>query len=198
MVIITKPGDARTVRDLVRADYRLGSVSAQPRPAQIGKAVAVVSRAVGAKAITPELGALLALEAADVLRLLAVTHNPLFDAADAESALLVALETKDAELRLAIAEVLGYLGSTKAQEAVADIALDSNEAEDTRVKMYTALAEAAKRRGNLLGTDVIKKVVAIAERDENMTIREAASRTLGALNVPGPPASEIIRNQYGG
>lgn len=198
VVIITKPGDAQTVRGLVRADHRLGSVPAQPRPAQIGKAVAVVSRAVGAKAITPELGALLALETADVLRLLVVTHNPLFDVADAESALLAALETKDAELRLAIAEVLGYLGSTKSQEAVARIALDTDQPQDMRVKMFSALAEAAKRRGNLLGTDVIKEVVAIAERDEDMTIREAASRTLGALNVPGPPASEIIRNQYRG
>ncbi len=31
-----------------------------------------------------------------------------------------------------------------------------------------------------------------------MLIREAASQTLGALSLPGNPASVIIRNQYGG
>ncbi|MCK4343461.1 MAG: hypothetical protein KAY37_17240 [Phycisphaerae bacterium] len=198
VVIITKPGDGNTVRALVRADYRLGEVPMQPSAGQVAKAVATVSRAVGSKSITPEVGALLAMEASEVLRLLAVTNNPLFDVAEAESALLAALETQEAALRLSIAEVLGYLGSSKAQQAIANIALDTSEPEDMRVKMFAALAEAAKRRGNLLDNDLVQKIVEIAEGDENMTIREAASRTLGALNVPGAPASEIIRNQYGG
>ncbi len=198
VVIITRSGDVGAVNDLVRADYRLGQVPSPPSPGQVSKAIALVSKAVGAQAITPEVGVLLAAEAADVLRLLAVTDNALFKVADAEPALLASLETKDVALRLTIAEVLGYLGSGKAQEAVAAIALNTSEPEDMRVKMFAALAEAAKRRGNLLGEDIVKKIVTIAESDENMTIREAASRTLGALNVPGAPASEIIRNQYRG
>jgi tetratricopeptide (TPR) repeat protein len=198
VVLITKPGGGNLVRDLVRADQRLAAVPQSPGPTEIAKAIAVVSRAVGAQAITPEVGAQLARETTDVLRLLALTSNPVFNVADAETALLTALGTEDLELRAAIAEVLGYLGSSKAQEAIARIALDTKETDETRVKMFTALAEAAKRRGNLLGPDFTKQIVAIAEAEPNLTIREAASTTLGALNLPGEPASKIIRDQYQG
>lgn len=198
VVIITKPGDGSRVRELVRADYRLAEVSADANAAQIAKAVTLVSRAMGTKPVTPEAGAALAKEGARVLRQLALTDNPVFDVADAEPALLAAFGTQDLELKLTIAEVFGYLGSSKAQEAIAQLALDAAQPEDIRVKMFTALAEAAKRRGNLLGEESVGKLVGIAERDANMTIREAASRTLGALCVPGEPASTIIRNQYRG
>jgi hypothetical protein len=198
VVLISKPGDAITVRNLVRADHRLAEIPAGVGAADISKAIAVVSRAVGIKPITPEVGAKLAAEATDVLRLLAVTNNTLFNVADAEPALLDALASQDTRLRLAIAEVLGYIGSGKAQEAIAAIALDTKEPMEMRVRMFAALAEAAKRRGNLLGSEPVKKIVTIAAGDEDMTIREAASCTLGALNLPGEPASEIIRNQYRG
>ncbi len=198
VVIIAKPGNRTAVAELVRADYRLASVGVDPDPAEVDQAVSAVSHAVGAKAITPEMASALALEAAEVLRDLALTDNPVFKVADAEPALLNALASPDLGLRVTVAEVLGYLGSVKAQEAVAQIALDPNETEDMRVRMFTALAEAAKRRGNLLPEAVIRQIVSLAESDPNMTIREAASATLGALNVPGEPASVIIRNQYQG
>ena len=69
---------------------------------------------------------------------------------------------------------------------------------DKARRLAHLLAEAAKRRGDLLSPELVKQIVTIAEGDENMTIREAASCTLGALNVPGEPASAIIRNQYRG
>ncbi len=198
VVLITKPGGVNLVRDLVRSDHRLAAVPLNAGPTEVAKAVAAVSRAVGSQAITPEVGAELARQATAVLRLLALTNNPVFSVADAETALLAALGTEDVELRVAIAEVLGFLGSSKAQEAIARIALDSKETDDMRVKMFTALAEAAKRRGNLLSPDITKPIVDLAESEPNMTIREAASTTLGALNLPGEPASKIVRDQYQG
>jgi len=198
VILIAKLGGGNLVRDLVRADHRLGAVPQDPGPTDVAKAIAQVAHAVGAQSITPEIGATMAREATEVLRLLAVTNNPVFDVADAETALLTAFGTEDQELRVAIAEVLGYLGSSRAQEAITRIALDTKETDEMRVKMFTALAEAAKRRGNLLSAAVSNQIVAIAESDPNMTIREAASRTLGALNLPGEPASKIVRDQYRG
>ena len=64
--------------------------------------------------------------------------------------------------------------------------------------MFAALAEAAKRRGSLLSDKLVKQVVEVASSNDNMTIREAASQTLGALSVEGAPASTIIRSQYQG
>ena len=139
-----------------------------------------------------------ALESALTLGLLAVTNNPLFDVADAETALIAALETDDALLRKTVAQVLGYLGTTASQEAIARIALSDGESEEIRVVMFAALADAAKHQGNHLPDDLVGQLTKMAESDENMVIRTEASQTLGALNLPGNPASVIIRNQYGG
>ena len=90
------------------------------------------------------------------------------------------------------------MGTSRAQEAIAKIALDAATQEEMRVRMFAALADAAKRKGNLLNEELVKAVVAVAQKETNMTIREAASQALGALNVPGEPASQIIRDQYRG
>ncbi len=198
IVVVAKQQDGAAVRAVVRTDHRQTSVAAGSGAAEFSRAIASVSHSVGAQAITPEIGTSLALQAAEALRGLAATSNPLFKVAEAEPALLSALASKDLRLRLTVVEVLGYLGVGKAQEAIAKIALDSAEPEDVRVKMYSALAEAAKRRGNQLPPEVIAALVKAASSEPNLTLREAASRALGALNLPGLPASEIIRNQYRG
>lgn len=198
VVLVSKPGGADLVRALVRADYRLTEVPVGAGRTEINHAIATVSGAVGAKPITPDVGVQLAFETGQVLRDLALTNNPVFNVADVEPALLIALSSSDAALRVLIAEVLGYLGSSKAQEAIAGIALDGSVAEDMRLKMFAALTEAAKRRGNLLGDDAVRRIITIVESEPNMTLREAASASLGALNVPGEPASTLIRNQYRG
>jgi len=198
VVLVAKPGDAAMVDELIRRDHRLNQVPMNAGPTAIAKALAEVQHAVGAETITPEVGAQLALDAAQVLRLLGETNNPVFDLAAAEGALLSTLSTKDETLRITVVDVLGYLGSPQAQEAIAAIALDANEPEATRVQVFAALAEAAKRRGALLGADAIDRIVQMAESDPNMVIRAAAGQALGALSVTGEPASKIIRNQYQG
>ena len=63
VVIVAKPGEMTAVRNLVRADYRLGEVTPGASPADVSKAIAVVSQAVGAKTITADIGTQLAMEA---------------------------------------------------------------------------------------------------------------------------------------
>lgn len=198
VIVVAKAAQGELVRDLVRADHRLGQVLVDPDPDALAAEIAAVSKAVGAQAITPEIGRQLALEATTVLALLAITNNPLFDVQEAETALIATLETDAPTLRSAVAQVLGHLGTTAAQQAIAQIALNDGEPEQMRVAMFAALAAAAKRRGNHLPDDTVRQLITIAESDENMVIRTAASQTLGALNLPGNPASVIIRNQYGG
>lgn len=199
VIVVTKRGDVDEVIELVQADYRLVQVPSDPAGVDVARAVSDVMHAVGAETITPEIGAELAHETTQVLRSLALTNNPVFDVSEAEPALLTALDTDRSDLRLAVVEVLGYLGSTAAQQAIAEIALDTGEPEDARVKMFAALAEAAKRRGNLLPEATVEQIVTIAgDPEQDLVIREAASETLGALNVEGEPASEIIRATYQG
>ncbi len=198
VIVVAKLAQGEMVRELVRGDHRLGHVSVDPDSDTLAEAISAVSKAVGATAITPEVGGGLALEAAQVLGLLAVTNNPLFDVQDTENALIATLETDDALLRQTVAQVLSYVGTTPAQRAIARIALAADETEEMRVAMFVALADAAKHCGNRLPEDIVQELTTTAESDENMVIRTAASQTLGALNLPGNPASVIIRNQYGG
>lgn len=198
IVVVAKKEQLSAVQDMVRADHRLGVVEAGPTAENLTAAIAKVSKAVGAQAITPTVGTGLSLEAAQTLGLLAITNNPLFNVKDAEPALINALQSDDADLRVTAAQVLGYLGTSTAQEAVARIALDEEESEEMRVAMFAALADAAKHHGSQLSENLVQMVIAAAESHENMAIRTAASQALGAQNLPGNPASAIIRNQYGG
>ena len=198
VIIVNKPGDRGLVADLVRADHRLGEVLPGAESEEILQVVAEVSRSVGITPITPAVGTAIAMEATETLRLLAVSKNPLFSIAEVRPALVSALTTTDPDLRLAVAKVLVYICEAEAQEALAGIALDEDEDEDVRVDMFALLAQAAKNCGNLLGEQPINQIITIAEQDENMIIRTAASQTLGALDLPTNKGSEIIRNQYGG
>ncbi|QOJ15376.1 MAG: hypothetical protein HRU75_12350 [Planctomycetia bacterium] len=198
IVLIGKPGERNMAREMVRADHRLADVSPTASGDDCVEAIARVSRAVGTRPVSPELGAQLAQEAAEALRELAVTNTPAFDLNLAEPALVASLSGREPAFRRTVAAVLGFLGSQAAQEAIAAVALDSAEEQSMRVVMFTALAEAAKRRGNLLSDAVIAAVLSTAEKEPVLELREAASRALGALNLPANPASTIIRNQYGG
>jgi tetratricopeptide (TPR) repeat protein len=197
-ILLTKPGTRDTVREISESDYRVGAIGASPSVGELMREKTLVMRAVGAEAITEALGQELAAEAAEVLRKLVLTSNPVFDVLDAQPALLAALETDSLELRATIAATLGYLGTAEAQIAVARIALDNTESIPERIRMFGALADAAKRSGNLLPDDMVDDILQLAEGAENLQLREAASQALGALNVEGSPASAIIRNQYRG
>lgn len=198
VMIVPRPDAETAVRDLVRADHRLGEIRAEAAPEAIAGVIAQVSKAVGVQAVSAEMGTQLAAEAALVLRDLALTDNPVFRVADAESALLEALNAKQPELREIVASVLGYVATEKAQRAIANAAFNEAEAEPMRLAMFTALAEAAKRSGSLLPAEQIERLAKIVESDANMAIRTAASKALGALNLPASPASVIIRNLYRG
>lgn len=198
VVIVARPGQRELVRDLVRGDHRLGQITPEEAAEPLLGTVAEVSRRVGVSPITPELGAELALEAAQTLRMLAVTNNPLVAIQDAQAALISAMGTSDPHLRLAVAQSLGHVPTTAAQEAIAKNALDESVPEEMRINMFAALAEAARNCGNQLGPETIARVVKIAESEPDLLIRTAASQALGALNLPTDKGSEIIRNQYGG
>lgn len=198
VLILAKPGQLEDARRLSVSDARVEFIPANALPGEMNRAVALVLRTVGTEPITPEIGVQLALDAAGVLRDLALTNNPVFEVADVETALLAAFTSEDAVLRRTIADVLGFIATTAAQETIARRALDAAVNEDERVQMFTSLADAAKRRGNLLPPELVAELVKLAEGEPNLRLREAASQTLGALNLPGSPASAIIRNQHQG
>ena len=198
VVIVAKVAQSEPATDLARGDHRIGLVIENPAAETLEREITTVAHAVGATAITPELGLELSLEAIDVLRTFGQSDNTQFRLEAAQVALLGALKGEDFVLQQSAADVLGYLRNAEAQAAIANSALDAAEAEEMRVAMFAALANAAKRRGNYLSDELVQQLITVTESEENMVIRTAASQALGALNLPGNPASVIIRNQYGG
>ncbi|MFO0837351.1 MAG: hypothetical protein U1D55_02400 [Phycisphaerae bacterium] len=198
VVLIDKVAGRQTAAALSRTDRRVALYDAEQGPEALKAAMARVSKSAGVTALSPEMGLSIAMEAAGVLRNLAATKNSLVKVQDAEKPLIGALKAADAGLRVAAAQVLAYVPSKDAQEAVASIALDDKAEEAVRVSMFDAMALAAKQTGNMLSDASVKRLTSIAEGDSNMAIRAAASQALGALNLAGNPASAIIRNQYGG
>lgn len=197
-VIVQKKGDREAVIALRQSDPRVGAVLPEAAPEVLLNTIRSLNKAAGVSDLTAEVASGAAMEAATVMHRLADTNNALFRANEAETSLLPSLKTTDPALRIMVANVLAFVGSTPAQETVAAIALNPEEPEAARVAMFAALAEAAKRRGNKLGEATVVALTKVAEGDANMNIRTAASQALGALNLPGNPASVIIRNQYGG
>ena len=96
------------------------------------------------------------------------------------------------------ASVLALVPTPSAQGAVARTALDAANANSLRLAAFDSLSESSKSNGNLLADDQLTELVKIARDETDLTIRTAASQTLGALNLHTSKASDIIRSYYGG
>ncbi len=115
-----------------------------------------------------------------------------------EPALIAALGSEHEQLQVAALNVLSLLPEPTSQRSIAHVAMDGGNGESLRLSAFSAVAESAKRNGNLLQAKQIADLVMFARDEANLTLREAASRTLGALNLASNKASEIIRKYYGG
>lgn len=198
IIVATKKGDRDNAVAVTRGDARMAAIPADVDAAGLMTTAAAVARSSGAKTITAEVGAGLAMEAVSVVGKLALAGNVVFPIADAEKGLVGLLAAGDMQLRAAAAGVLGVLALPSGQAALAKVALTASESAEVRIRMFEALAESAKRGGNHLGADAVKGVITAAESEADLTVRTAAAQALGALNLSGNPASTIIRNQYGG
>lgn len=198
VVLVAKGGQQQIVNDLTQSDMKVTSIADDAGAVELIANIRQVSKAVGSTEIDADLGLILALDAADALRSLATTHNPLFDVASVENALTTALRASDADLRRRVATVLGFVPKASAQEAIAAVALNDQEPKDMRIAMFAAVAHAAKQHGNLLGAKTVDAILELAQSEGDLDLRTAASQTIGALNLAGNPGSKIIREQYNG
>ena len=138
------------------------------------------------------------MRAAKSLRRIAVDSRTVYDCSVAEPALIAALSSDQEELQITVASVLALARTATAQRSIAALALDSGRGQSLRVSAFDSLAESAKHNGNRLEEGQLAELVDIARVDSDLTIRTAASKALGALNLATNKASEIIRSYYGG
>jgi len=133
-----------------------------------------------------------------VLRDMAIDGRTIYDVSEVEPALIAALSSEHESLQIAAAGVLALLDRPTAQRSIDHVALDEQGTQDLRVATFEAVAASAKRYGNLLDDDQIESLVRFSRDESDLVLREAASRTLGAINLATNQASDIIRKYYGG
>lgn len=195
LVLLVNPADEDVVRPLLHLDSRLGGVSEDAAAERILAEYDRVRRQIGGVALDKATALSLAVQAAEALRLVAISNCKAYDCNKAQPALIKALSHPEQALRVTSAEVLAVAKTPEAQQAIARLALDGNQEKPIRIRVFASLANSAKAHGNLLTDELREQVAAAATQAKDLDIRTAASQALGAMNLPSNQASEIIRAQ---
>jgi HEAT repeat protein len=130
-----------------------------------------------------------ATRAIDVLRNLAISNNQVLNISDAASILIDVLEQVEGFTMLDIAEIISYMPQDKAQQAIMDKTLGVSE--DMQVEMLTIVADSGKRHGNQLNNRQIRRLIELAQSD-NDELASTAAATMGALEVDNDTLLQLI------
>ncbi|UCG32360.1 MAG: HEAT repeat domain-containing protein [Phycisphaerales bacterium] len=192
VILMHKSGDKDTCLRLSADDARVGVVPADAPKVALTREWEDAAVRVGRIPLTAEDALDLALEAAGVLGDIALSNSPVFAIERAENALVGALQHPAEELRIRAAGVLAFIGTSHAQNAIADAALDPDANMSLRLPAFAALAESAKLHGNLLGAENLNRLMDLTMHADDPVVRTNASRALGALNLAARTAAEIV------
>ncbi len=197
VIVLTKPEQEYLAKQAVKGAHAMAT-SAASKLDEIEQMIEELSNQEGAGPLAPELATELALQATEAIKMVAVDGKTVIDTATTISALVSALDADEQQLRINAADALALIDSPEGQQATCEIALNEGNNEELRLAMFNALANSAKRQGNRLLPEQVDLVVKAALETEDLVMRTAASKALGALNLKQNEASEIIRSYYGG
>lgn len=124
------------------------------------------------------------------------TRNPAIDLSLAQSALVSAAKDERTEIKVLAGKSLAYLASPAAQRAIAEMALDTDNANDVRISAFNSLTTSAKLNANLLPETIVDSIYALIKSDQTDTdLRSAAAAAYGALNLPSQKVKDLILDQ---
>jgi hypothetical protein len=145
------------------------------------------------KPLTPEEASNWAVKAADAIRTLGLTNNPVLDVKYTRTSLIGALADKRGEVQTAAAGALAMMNASEAQRAIATLAVSGQASEKVRVAAFGSLSESVKKFGNLLADDQAAAVLEVVnDTRASRDLRNAAAGALGALNLPSEKIKTLI------
>ncbi|MGA2678837.1 MAG: HEAT repeat domain-containing protein [Sedimentisphaerales bacterium] len=137
-----------------------------------------------------------ALRAAKVMLKIAQTRNPVLDLSAAQNALIAATKDKRVEIQMLAGQILAYLNTPAAQQAIAAMAMAESNSQDIRVAAFGSLAVSAKVNGNKLDDVAINALYGlVSSKDIDPNLRAAAAAAYGALNLPSQKVKTLILDQ---
>jgi HEAT repeat protein len=159
----------------------------------VAPAIEDAAKLAGGKVVAPEESAQWAVQAANAVRLIGLTNNPVYDAKRSIPTLSAALNDERTPVRVAAAKALAVLSPAEAQQALAALAL-SAAPEDVRIEAFAALSESLRRFGNELKPEQSAAVLEIVNGKNSQPLREAAAQALGAMNLSSDKVKDLIVN----
>ena len=137
-----------------------------------------------------------ALRAAKVMLKIAQTRNPVLDLSAAQNALIAATKDKRVEIQMLAGQILAYLKTPEAQQAIAAMAMAESNSQDIRVTAFGSLAVSAQVNGNKLDDAAVNAIYGlVSSKDIDPGLRAAAAAAYGALNLPSQKVKTLILDQ---
>ena len=136
-----------------------------------------------------------ALRSAELLGKLAISRGQVLNLLDAQPTLLGSLDDTRPEIAKAGAFVLGLLDSKETQPALLTKAADEKTADELKVASLKGLSTSIRFFGSRLSPDQIETLKKLTETAPIADVKNAASESLGALNLPSDEAKTLILNQ---
>jgi HEAT repeat protein len=133
-----------------------------------------------------------AIRTAGAIEKIAASGQDIYDAKLAVSALVSASGSDSDEVRTAASGALAAIDSSQAQRGVANLALAPDVSEPVRIEAFNDLSGSLRRFGNLLTDAQAEATVELVLSDASRDLRRAASKALGALNLPSEQIQKLI------
>ena len=136
------------------------------------------------------------LRAAKAMLKVAQTRNRVLDLSIAENALVEATKDKRAEIQMLAGQVLAYLTTPAAQQAIAAMALSETNSKEVRLAAFGSLADSARHNASLLDDQTIAGIYSlVGSKDIDAALRSAAAVAYGSLNLPSQKVKDLILDQ---
>jgi CheY-like chemotaxis protein len=142
--------------------------------------------------LSPEEASNWAVKAANAVRTLGLTNNPVLDVKYTRASLIGALADKRGEVQTAAAGALAMMNVPEAQRAICNLAVKGQASEKVRVAVFNSLSESVKKFGNFLTDEQAQAVLEVVNTKGSIELRNAAAGALGALNLPSEKIKTLI------
>jgi hypothetical protein len=176
-------------REDYRDDRRVKVVRSSATAEELNANIEAVMVSASGGRITEAEAEQYAIYALGALEDIAISRNTAYSIADAESALIDALETRTGGTRMLVAKILALIDSDAAQRELFDAALAATE--DEQVQLLGHVSDSVRLFGD---RSEKRHVDALLDLIANSTgaVAEAAATVHGALNMPASDAVKLV------
>ncbi len=189
--VVVVSGSSRTATD-VKDDKYVVVIAPDADAGAVAGAMSAAGKLSGVGPFDQAEAGAWAVEVAKAIRMLGLTKNGVFNILRTQDALLEALADKRGNVRVAAANALAVLTTSKAQAGIAALAVDSAVDEKIRIAAYKALSESARKSGGNVSDELADAIVAVVIGDGSQVERQAAAEALAALGLSSEKSDAMI------